>query len=199
MQTCKNFSYAVLTRRQSHQSTGVVMHAFPRVALRRGALILALFSAAPCLAQNRAFTAADYDRAVKFLAPNLTGLVIGGSVQANWLPDEKFWYRRTTAQGSQVMLVDPVKKTIEPVVNPPAEWQTAAAPAGGRGGRGGGGGRGGAAGGGSATGGEPLALSPDGKRGAFVRNWNLWVKDIATGEEKQLTKDGVEYFGYAID
>ena len=42
-------------------------------------------------------------------------------------------------------------------------------------------------------------MSPDGKRGAFVRDWNLWVHDIASGEERQLTHDGAKYFGYATD
>jgi dienelactone hydrolase len=32
--------------------------------------------------------------------------------------------------------------------------------------------------------------SPDGKKAAFIRDWNLWVRDVATGKEKQLTTDG---------
>jgi dipeptidyl-peptidase 4 len=43
------------------------------------------------------------------------------------------------------------------------------------------------------------ALSPDGRHEAFIRNWNLWVRDVATGAEKQLTKDGVKDYGYATD
>ena len=42
-------------------------------------------------------------------------------------------------------------------------------------------------------------LSPDGKRAVFIRNWNLWVRDVETRAERQLTKDGVENFGYATD
>ena len=41
--------------------------------------------------------------------------------------------------------------------------------------------------------------SPDGKRTAFIRNWNLWVRDVATNAETQLTTDGVPNFGYATD
>jgi hypothetical protein len=49
-------------------------------------------------AQNRrALTAADYDRAVKMLAPSLNGLVVGDTVNATWLPDGRFWYVRTDA------------------------------------------------------------------------------------------------------
>lgn len=42
-------------------------------------------------------------------------------------------------------------------------------------------------------------LSPDGKRAAFIRNFNLWVRDTATNKETQLTTDGVKDFGYATD
>jgi dipeptidyl-peptidase-4 len=45
----------------------------------------------------------------------------------------------------------------------------------------------------------PLALSPNKKLGAFIRNWNLWVRDIDTGAETQLTTDGVKDYGYATD
>jgi dipeptidyl-peptidase-4 len=42
-------------------------------------------------------------------------------------------------------------------------------------------------------------LSPDKSMAAFIRDNNLWVKTVATGEEKQLTTDGVQDFGYATD
>lgn len=44
-----------------------------------------------------------------------------------------------------------------------------------------------------------MAISPDGKKIAYLRNWNLWVADVATGAETQLTTDGVKDFGYATD
>ena len=46
---------------------------------------------------------------------------------------------------------------------------------------------------------ERGVLSPDKSRAAFIRNWNLWVRDVATGKETQLTTDGVKNFGYATD
>jgi len=46
---------------------------------------------------------------------------------------------------------------------------------------------------------EPGVLSPDKKTEAFIRNWNLWLRDVASGKETQLTTDGVENFGYATD
>jgi dipeptidyl-peptidase 4 len=45
----------------------------------------------------------------------------------------------------------------------------------------------------------PGNLSPDGKREAFIRDWNLWVRDTATGKETQLTTDGVKDYGYATN
>jgi dipeptidyl aminopeptidase/acylaminoacyl peptidase len=64
----------------------------------------------------------------------------------------------------------------------------AVAPAGGRGG-----------GGGRGFGGGTEAASPDGKKAVYIKDWNLWVRDIASGKETQLTTDGVKDFGYATD
>ena len=197
---------------------------------------------APARAQERggapAVTAADYARAEKFLAPALTPLVVGGSVSAAWLPDERFTYRNTTSAGAEFILVDPVKKTrvrafdheklaaaltaaagapFDPLKLPfqtielsadgktvsfdvaagrwscdvqgakcvaagEARLRVATMPGGGRGGA------------------RAAAVnSPDGKRAVFIRDWNLWVRDVATGQEKALTTDGVKDFGYATD
>jgi len=42
-------------------------------------------------------------------------------------------------------------------------------------------------------------LSPDRTKSVFIKDYNLWVKDIKTNEQKQLTTDGVKDFGYATD
>ena len=42
-------------------------------------------------------------------------------------------------------------------------------------------------------------LSPDGSKAAFIKDWNLWVRDVATGKTTQLTTDGVKDYGYATD
>ena len=42
-------------------------------------------------------------------------------------------------------------------------------------------------------------VSPDKAKAAFVRDWNLWMRDTKSGAETQLTKDGVVDFGYATD
>ncbi len=195
----------------------------PRVTL--GAL-LAVPSSAAKPPVHREVTTADYDRAAKMLGFNVDSLVIGGRVTATWLPDDRFYYRTTTPTGSAWLLVDPVHRTQRALFDAVAvaqalgragagtfdanrlpatqaelssdgaqvtlalkdhKWRCdvsghaclaeTAKPAHA----------------------EPDVMSPDGKRAAFIRNWNLWVRDVATGHETQLTTDGVENFGYATD
>ena len=138
------------------------------------------------LAQPPALTAADYARAEQFMTYNTAPLVLRTGVRAAWLPGDpgdRFWYRVTTEKGVEVVLVDPSKATRSACDLPPckaAERENA--------------GRGGGAGGGRYD-----EASPDRTRAALVRDWNLWIRDVATGRETQLTKDGVKDFGYATD
>jgi dipeptidyl aminopeptidase/acylaminoacyl peptidase len=46
---------------------------------------------------------------------------------------------------------------------------------------------------------QDARLSPDKKKLAFIKDYNLWIRDVATGGETQLTIDGVKDFGYATD
>jgi dipeptidyl aminopeptidase/acylaminoacyl peptidase len=46
---------------------------------------------------------------------------------------------------------------------------------------------------------EIYDLSPDGKKAAFIYDNNLWVRDVASGRQTELTTDGVADFGYATD
>jgi dipeptidyl aminopeptidase/acylaminoacyl peptidase len=171
--------------------------------------MLALSLVAPLEAQqSRAVTAEDYERARQFLEPSLSGLVVGGTVNATWARDGRFWYRNTTRSGTEIVVIDPVAKSrtrCDPTVAScdglaisTNNWQD-----GGRSRRAdrleGGPGGPGEAGDGARGGTPPLSLSPDGRRGVFVRDWNLWVRDVDTGAERQLTHDGVQYFGYATD
>ena len=127
-------------------------------------------------------TAQDYARAERLMAYNVTPLVYRSGVRATWLPDGRFWYRVTTANGNDAVIVDPARASRSRCDLP------ACAAGGGSGRRPG---RGDAA--------RTDAPSPDGKRTAFIKDWNLWVRDVASGQETQLTKDGVENYGYATD
>lgn len=73
-----------------------------------------LVAVVPGSAQPRTFTAADYAHAEKFMGYNTTSLVIRSGVRPNWLLDERLWYRVTTAEGSEFVMTDPVRRTREP-------------------------------------------------------------------------------------
>ncbi len=53
--------------------------------------------------------------------------------------------------------------------------------------------------GGGPGGGRSEVASPDGARAAFVRDHNLWVRDVKSRQETQLTTDGVKDFAYATN
>jgi len=149
----------------------------------RYALALAFLLSTSLVAQTpRALTAADYARAERFLTYNTTPLVLHSAGRATWLPDDTFWYRTTTEQGDEAILVDAAHATRGKCALPACERRENA--------NGEGGGRGTQ---------RRDVPSPDGQRTAFVRDWNLWVREIATGKETQLTTDGVKDFGYATD
>jgi dipeptidyl-peptidase-4 len=148
------------------------------IGISIGVLVVPAIAQGP---QPPTVTAADYARAERFLAPAVAGLVLGGSVAANWAADDRFSYRTTLADGStQTILVDPARKirTVCTADCPPAPAPRTPA---------------------TSSDAKALALSPDGKRGAFVRDWNLWIRDMSTGQEHAATTDGVKYFGYATD
>lgn len=41
--------------------------------------------------------------------------------------------------------------------------------------------------------------SPDGKKVAYIKDYNLWVRNTETGERTQLTTDGEKNYGYATN
>lgn len=139
---------------------------------------------------SRAMTAADYARAERFMTWNTTPLVFRSGVRPSWLPGDRFWYRIATPAGSEAVLVDPATGAKERCTLPVcAESPSATGRGGGRGGRGGRG----------AVANVATAASPDGTRAVFIRDWNLWMREVATGKETALTTDGVKDFGYATD
>lgn len=197
-----------------------------------GLSVVALFAAS----QDNALTAKDYEKAESFMGYNTQQYVDRGSVSPNWLPGDKFWYRVLTADGSEFILVDPVKKTKTPAfdheklaaslsVAADKKYSAAMLPfqsisfsddgksisfrvsgqlwncdlksyeckkaesssndnSGGvdrRFGRG------------------SEVVSPDGSKAAFIKDHNLWVKDLKTNQQIQLTTDGIKDFGYATD
>jgi len=199
-----------------------------RYAMRQAALLCAVLLARPSFAQTpRALTDADYARAERFMNYNVNPLVFGASVRPTWLAGDRFWYANNIPQGTEFVLVDPARKTrarafdqerVASALSRAADttydafhlpfdafefsadgksivfdvgqrrWTCDVA--------------------GAACTGAPRPaeragrneiVSPDGTRAAFIRDDNLWVRDLATGRETQLTTDGVKDFGYATN
>jgi dipeptidyl aminopeptidase/acylaminoacyl peptidase len=157
--------------------------------LKFAATILILFAAGNGFAQQTntppAFTAADYARAEKMLSYNVAPLVDRAGIRPNWLAGNRFWYRSTTAAGSEFVLINATDGSRQ-VFSDQAKLNAtigvvSALPTG------------------NQNRNPNESLSPDGKRAAFIRNYNLWMRDVATGKETQLTTDGVKDFGYATD
>jgi len=129
------------------------------------------------VAARPALTTEDYARAEQFLSWKTSPLVFRAAVRPTWLDGERFWYRNSTPAGAEFVVVDPETRTRSVVDSAQ-----------------------GAPRGGSARGAaRDVVPSPDGKLGAFIRGDNLWVRDLASGQETQLTTDGVKDFGYATD
>ena len=51
----------------------------------------------------------------------------------------------------------------------------------------------------SPRGGSSEVVSPDKKLAAYIKDYNLWVRNLQTGAQTQLTTDGIKDFGYATD
>ncbi len=180
------------------------------------------------MAQGRTLTAQDYARAERFMPYNTMPLVDHDVQRVKWLDGSHFWYVDHDASGDHLMEMDATTGKAAPPFDQ-AKLAAALAKASGKpvpankvpvrgfdfsvqkdgrydidlkgkhyicdl------------AGPGNCTakvmpktGSEPGIVSPDKTKEAFVRDWNLWVRDLATGKETQLTTDGVKDFGYATD
>jgi dipeptidyl aminopeptidase/acylaminoacyl peptidase len=178
--------------------------------------------------QQRQLTVDDYARAEKFLSATAARLVPGIAGKATWLSDNRFWYLTTVPNGSQFYIVDPARKSREPAFNQSRlaaalaavsrgtvrgdslpfqtfEYSTAnrsitvtlqtrrwtcdlqtyacspqdTLP--------------------TSRNTDSSSISPDGKTAVYIKQFNLWVRDLKNGAERQLTSDGIEDFGYATD
>jgi dipeptidyl aminopeptidase/acylaminoacyl peptidase len=131
----------------------------------------------------RALTSADYAHAEQFMPYNAGPLVLRADVRPHWVGDGRFWYSVRTENGTEAFLVDAAAETKVPCDLPACKASLSAETD-------------------QATRRRSPrndVPSPDGKRSVFIRDWNLWVRDTATGNETALTTDGMKDFGYATD
>ena len=178
--------------------------------------------------QPRQLTADDYARAERYLGATTAPLMTGTGVRPTWLDDGRFWYRTTVPNGSAFFLVDPAKRTRQAAFDQTRLAAALAAASGGRvdgnqlpfqtfelskdsrsitvnvqsrrwrcdllqymcsadSSRA------------SPSAPPNSSTSPDRKWAVFIKDYNLWGKDLTSGQETQLTTDGVKDFGYATD
>ncbi|MCA1667030.1 MAG: DPP IV N-terminal domain-containing protein, partial [Thermomicrobia bacterium] len=169
-------------------------------------------------------TWADYARAEQFLPWNATPLVFNAAMCPNWIAEsDRFWYRRAGRDGATFLVVDPAtgrsapafdhqrlaaaltEAAGTPVVHTALPFETFTfvnderaiqfdaagkqwtcdlttydcVP------------------GERAEEAKTEVRSPDGQWAAFVREDNLFVREIASGTERQITNDGKEHHAYA--
>jgi dipeptidyl-peptidase 4 len=88
-------------------------------ALRLRVVLTSLVMAPACVVcqQPRQYTDADYANAEKFMAYNVNPLAYKGQVNAQWLDDDRFWYREVDDNGTSYIAVDPAKGTRAPLFN----------------------------------------------------------------------------------
>jgi len=188
------------------------------------ASVLQLVASTVAGAQHRG-TRADYARAEQFIGANAQELVIDDAVQPHWLPTDRFWFRNRTERGYEFDVVDAATgarrpafdharlaaavslasdTAVDPLKLPFRDirfvngeralrfsmakgktWQCDLTTY-------------------ACVGPDTAPLerinevaSPDRKWIAFTRNDNLWVREVATGRETQLTNDADSDFGYA--
>lgn len=142
-------------------------------------LLIITFFSTSVIAQK---TAADYQNAEKMLSWNTGALIDRMNVRPTWNSDGSFWYSVLDKTGPEYILYNPETKkrvtasTKEELLKDYPDHSD-----------------------------DPKydsrteIISPDKTKTVFIRNWNLWMRDLLTNEEKQLTPNGIENFGYATD
>jgi len=151
--------------------------------LRPNSLSLIAFLIVGSLAYGQdspTLTKDDYQHATNMLSGNVNKL-IDNAIRPQWTADGRIWYRSLTEDHSEYKLVNPKKGKVitadsrKDLFEKGKVEQEAARRS------------------------RRETASPDGKSVAFIKDWNLWLKDVETGEEKALTTDGIKDFGYATD
>lgn len=166
---------------------------------------------------------ADYQRAEQFLAQNTNDLVVDNILSYYWQEDGRLVYRKSTAEGSQLLIADPTTATKSAAID---SVRLAAALT---------------ASGAADVESSDLGISsveldsaadtmafdfddqryllnltdyslqsiaspddaefvsPDGLKAVYIEDHNLWLRNLQTNERTQLTFDGIEHYGYGTN
>ncbi|MGQ0642448.1 MAG: DPP IV N-terminal domain-containing protein [Gemmatimonadaceae bacterium] len=189
----------------------------------------ASISTAAAAQAPRQLTADDYARAERYLGATTAPLVSGSGVRSTWLDDGRFWYSTSVPNGRAFFLVDPAKRTRASAFDQTRLAAALAAASGARvdgnqlpfqtfelakdsksitvsvenrrwrcdltlytcaagdSGRA------------SQRAPQNSSTAPNGRVAVFIKDYNLWAKDLTSGHEMPITTDGVKDFGYATD
>jgi len=128
----------------------------------------------------RSLSEADYQQATAMLNGNVSKL-LDNAIRPQWTADGRVWYKSQTEDETVYKLVDPTHGKILTADSLKDLFKKAKVEQETR------------------RGSHGSAQSPDGKYEAFIKDWNLWIKEVESGEEKPLTTDGIKDFGYATD
>ena len=124
-------------------------------------------------------SAADYAAAEKQDNAHLAALVKNAAVQPHWLDaGKRFWYTRDEDEGRSIVVVDVASGTRQTALVCGADQPVCRLEE------------------------EPMAdpallYAPGGDRAAFVRDHNLWVRNLDDGSEAALTTSGERFAAYA--
>ncbi|MFW5947697.1 MAG: DPP IV N-terminal domain-containing protein, partial [Gemmatimonadota bacterium] len=127
-------------------------------------------------------TAGDYRRAERLLSGHLDTLIYGEVERPRWTENGLVLYRTRTPEGAEYVAASPAARQAQRV-GPDTDVGRRIREA-----LEGGGGPG-----------RDVVVSPDGRLGAFLRDHDLWVRDLETGEEYPVTTDGEDAYGYATN
>jgi dipeptidyl-peptidase-4 len=118
--------------------------------------------------------------ALNYTSAALIPKILNVDLTVHWIGDSnRFWIKRQTPTGSEFVIVDAA--TAEQSAPVDQATLTAKLTE-------------------ARVRGDPMPAdvvpSPDGTRAVFRRDCNLWLRDNRTGNERQLTADGIKEFGY---
>ncbi len=144
----------------------------------RSIFVMLLFSISFMAIGQESVTADEYAAAAEYLRYNTNDKVYNSGAYPTWLDDGRFYYSTNTKEGRKYVLINPGKKdrtvgdSLGALLDEVPERTRRN---------------------------WTEVVSPDGSKAAFIRDWNLWVRNTETDKETQLTTDGIENFGYATD
>ena len=124
-------------------------------------------------------TEADYQRAVDYLSYTFNRKVKNNAIRPNWTENGNFWYKDESRNEDPIALVNSKNGKTQYFSSssdvPGYEQEERPQIS------------------------RNEVVSPDEKKSVYIHDWNLWMRNLETGDSIQLTQDGEKNYGYATD